>query len=363
MCSVAMPADYDVLLAHGPPIFSHSPPVTTSEFLANYSNFHVRYEPPFSRPYLRRRTTPPPTLPFETTKSVGLMSTSPAPIPLPAMAPRRPCLVIRPDDASSSDETDLPSPTRLKKKVVFADDKGLSLTEVRVMTEPSNVPPVWSLQFLAQVTRGISAEVAPEPWELTFPQPASDYLDFRHRLDTGNVSLENVIVRESEDIVVGTVKVRNISFHKEVFVRLTSDKWATHEDAFCTYVENNVGCVVPSTYVLYDTFSFRLTLPPRSRCVEFCVCFRGETGEFWDNNGGKNYVMLKKPSAVVTNGDVGFQGEADAILLKNQLRRNNSDLSSSLNGPKKCSDALHAGMDSWSEFASWNHLDNSSPYW
>lgn len=37
-------------------------------------------------------------------------------------------------------------------------------------------------------------------------------------------------------------------------------------------------------YVIYDTFSFRLTLPPNSRNLEFCVCFRTDGKEYWDNN-------------------------------------------------------------------------------
>lgn len=224
----------------------------------------------------------------------------------------------------------------------------LSRSQVRVMTEPSNVPPAFSFQFLAQVTKGLTAEVAPEPWEVTFPQPASDYLNFRKRLDTGNVSLENVIVRESEDIVVGTVKVRNLAYQKEVFVRSTSDDWKTHEDAYCTYVNNNT--TASAAYVLYDTFSFRLTLPPRARRVEFCVCFRCDGAEYWDSNSGKNYVLLKKSSS----------NEDESLLQK--LRRSGSENVPAQN-TIRCADAVHAKLDSWSEFASWNHLDNSCPYW
>lgn len=73
--------------------------------------------------------------------------------------------------------------------MVFADDKGMSLTHVRVMTEPSNVPPVWSPRYLAQVTQGISAEpeAQPDPWEICFSQPASDYVNFRLTLDRQKV--------------------------------------------------------------------------------------------------------------------------------------------------------------------------------
>lgn len=58
---------------------------------------------------------------------------------------------------------------------------------------------------------------------------------FRQKLETNNVSLENVIVKENDSIVVGTVKVKNVSFHKEVIVRTTWDDWKSQEDIFCTY--------------------------------------------------------------------------------------------------------------------------------
>lgn len=57
----------------------------------------------------------------------------------------------------------------------------------------------------------------------------------RQKLDTKNVSLENVIVKENESYAVGTVKVRNLSFAKEVIVRTSADEWKTQEDTFCTY--------------------------------------------------------------------------------------------------------------------------------
>lgn len=49
------------------------------------------------------------------------------------------------------------------------------------------------------------------------------------------MSLENVIVKENESVVVGTVKVRNLSFHKEVIVRTSWNDWQSQEDTFCTY--------------------------------------------------------------------------------------------------------------------------------
>uniref|UniRef100_A0A1B6CAT6 Protein phosphatase 1 regulatory subunit n=1 Tax=Clastoptera arizonana TaxID=38151 RepID=A0A1B6CAT6_9HEMI len=323
MCSVAaMHSDYDVLLSHSPPVFSHSPPSYYSSCrLSNSPVAHQR-----SSPNQIRRSVPLKSLP-STVKSEKV--------------PRRPCLVLRPDDSSSSgDDSDLPSPTRLKKKVVFADDRGFSLTQVRMMTEPSNMPPKWNSQFLMLVTKGVPAEVAATPWEITFSQPASDYLEFRRRLEEGNVSLENVIVRESEETILGTVKVKNLTFHKEVFVRSSVDGWLTNEDTFCTYVPGNTSPALsaPSSIkVIYDTFSFRLTLPPMSSKVEFCVCYRCSGTEHWDNNFGKNYTLTKKGSITRT--------EPVPVPIT------------------RFSDAVHAKMESWSEFGSWKHLTNDGPYW
>lgn len=169
------------------------------------------------------------------------------------------------------------------------------------MSEPSNVPPLWSTAYVAGLTGGLlgisktqneeAAQDTTPPWQVTFPQPASDYLAFRRKLDLINVSLENVIVRESEQCLVGTVKVRNLAYDKEVVVRASSDSWSTHEDVHCTYVAQPGSS---GSLILYDTFRFRLTLPVASNIVEFCVRYRTDGQETWDNNEGKNYLVKKK---------------------------------------------------------------------
>lgn len=320
MCSLIMPADYDVIVAHSPPVFSHSPP---SPYYS-YGSCRSVSNPP--SPLASRRLSPSPQRRHQ--------PSSPK--------PRRPCLVLKSDDSSSGSDNDNEptSPTKLKKKVVFADDRGLSLTHVRMLTEGPGIPPTWSSQFLMLVTKGVSAEVAPEPWEATFPQPASNYLEFRKRIDENNVSLENVIVKESEENVIGTIKVRNLSFQKEVFVRSSTDSWSTHEDVYCTYVSNN-PTAVQGVKIIYDTFSFRLTLPPKSRCIEFCVCYRCETGEHWDNNDGKNYHIVRKNA----NGSPPVKQKSEPITIPNTNLRYRDH-----------------GLDPWSDFSMFGH-QNGVPYW
>ncbi|XP_046143198.1 protein phosphatase 1 regulatory subunit 3C-B isoform X2 [Osmia bicornis bicornis] len=313
MCSIAMPAE--LLLGHSPPVYSpllYSPLVVTA-------------------PPITSRSVPPRIRPCLSSGSLAIDS-------------------IRNNNDGSNNKQ--------KKKVVFADDRGRPLTQVRVMSEPSNVPPLWSTAYLSGLTgRLLNSKVENDepselmsPWQVTFPQPASDYLAFRRKLDQENVSLENVIVKESEQWIVGTVKVRNLAYDKEVVVRASNDSWKTHEDVHCTYVEQPGAPAL----ILYDTFRFRLTLPLTSNVVEFCVRYRTDGKEYWDNNDGTNYVVRKKlePRAPPKRYDI-LTTSCDGFSSNGVARDNIT----------RITDATRANMRTWSEFASWQHLTNDTPYW
>lgn len=184
------------------------------------------------------------------------------------------------------------STDKKNKRVVFADDKGYALEHVKFMTEPSHVPPYWALKIIASppLERKPQNPVV-DVWEPRFAQPASDYLAFRQRINEKFVSLENVIVKQEECAVDGTVKVKNLDFNKEVFIRATSDGWRTQEDTYCAFVES--GPLNAAGVSSYDTFGFRLQLPIHSRRLDFCVCFRCKGVEYWDNNNGENYTIEK----------------------------------------------------------------------
>ncbi|XP_077290864.1 glycogen binding subunit 70E [Arctopsyche grandis] len=288
-----------MLASHGFPSYGHSPP---GGFLMEYAPTHP------CRVYGRRplpTRNSSPCLPF---KAAGVPQTP------------RPCL--RPDAPSP--------PARIKKRVVFADDQGLSLTQVRVMWEPSDVPPHWSLHSTPAVTSSLPN------WELGFAQPASDYVDFRRRINDDNVSLENVIIKAKDGFLTGTVKVKNLDFHKEVVVRWSADNWVTSEDAFCTYVDVPVSSA--GAYSIYDTFSFKVLLPVVSNYLAFCVCFRCQGKEYWDSNGGTNYKVSKR-------GDVSRSESPPPAV----------------SAPSKNSVAYQPPA-LWSEYAAW-HGPCDVPYW
>lgn len=366
--TIAGMAQYEMLVSHSPPVFSHSPPVA---FLSDYGPNVNRYFDP-SRSLCRTQSLTPIQSRHKFHQLASKMPT----------APKRPCLVVKPEQIRNSDSTDSKTTSSIdkksKKRVVFADDKGKSLTEVRVMSEPSNVPPLWSIEFLSHVTQGFITPDITDEWSISFKQPASDYLKFRQKLDSKNVSLENVIIKEAESLLVGTVKVKNLSFNKEVFVRSTWDNWKTQQDTICTYapVSGEIGGS-GGTYVLYDTFSFKFTLPPSSAVMEFCVCFRSEGSEYWDSYEGKNYRIIKKRSTSVASHSPGILMSDDQKFGVNlhgvgggdQQKYPQTKLSATTttnpiaipNG--KYNDLTQSKMTSYSEFASWNHLDNECPYW
>ena len=243
------------------------------------------------------------------------------------------------EDSESSPETNSQpttpptSPGKLKKKVSFADHRGMALASVKIMTEPSDVPPKLKLEVLAAVRQGATADVSDQPpLVLKFPQPASDYLAFRDQLDKNCVTLENVILRDYK--VLGTMKVKNISFEKRVSVRVSFDSWETFSDFEGTYVHGQ-----PSSSQNIDTFSFEFDVPTNlenDATIEFAVFYEANATQYWDNRNGENYKIT--------------------MSSKTRLVFVPSDQKSLNNGP------LH-NVDSWSEFAAWNKVDTSIPYW
>jgi protein phosphatase 1 regulatory subunit 3A/B/C/D/E len=272
-----------------------------------------------------------------------------------------------PLSVTDSDGPLSPASRAAKKRVVFADAKGLSLTQIKMMTEPSDCPPRWTAEFLEQVTGGASPEVGADRWELTFAQPASDYLEFRSRLDLQNLSLENVVVQEANQQLVGTIKVKNLAFDKQVTVRATFDNWLSHRDFAATFAPSGLqGASGTQAISLFDTFSFQVPIPAANSTtnrIQFCIRFSSEAGEFWDNNQGKNYVLVKA-DPLRNKSDQANNNNNSQNSNNNNKAAGNNHSRSPLSPPGKYNDILSAkGVDHWTEFSSWNHLVNDSPYW
>ncbi|XP_008939757.1 PREDICTED: protein phosphatase 1 regulatory subunit 3C-B-like [Merops nubicus] len=197
-----------------------------------------------------------------------------------------------------------------KKKVIFADTKGLSLTAVRFFSkiEEDLCDLQHALSDLASF-RPRLRDWRPEAcrYVLDFPQPSADYVTFRSRLHSNLVCLENCLIQDRA--LSGTVKVRNIAYEKKVVVRITFDGWKSFRDLPCQYMHSTYGSADT------DIFSFELALPKPSlsrRATEFCIFFQCGQKTHWDNNQGRNYRicpvgMSRPPSQCVKSASGAWE--------------------------------------------------------
>lgn len=185
-----------------------------------------------------------------------------------------------------------PPGTPGRKKIVrFADALGLDLADVRMFLD--EVPKIPNSAF-EDLHYDLPAPAPPPPVERTlipmFQQPGT-HMDFLQRVRQNNVSLESAVLTDVSLLsICGIVRVRNLSFHKAVHVRYSKDGWATFSDLQATFVPN-------SSDGFCDNFSFTLyghTLNIGDR-LEFAIRYDCAPGQFWDNNGGSNYVFQCMP--------------------------------------------------------------------
>lgn len=237
-----------------------------------------------------------------------------------------------------------------KKRVVFADMKGMSLTAIHVFSNfdddfyQRNDELQFDLSDLEAATLDIKITTR-QPIVLDFKQPSIDYLDFRNRLLQNSVCLESCTVLERS--LSGTIKVRNIGFEKSVQIRITYDSWVSYSDVECSYMNNVYSCQDT------DTFTFMVELPahmqPHNR-VEFCICYKTQGQSFWDNNDGNNYGLkhvglggedLSAPKAPIFESKTGKlpEGEFDQF------------------GSPRMSSGMFPGWQSWGQ------TNSSVPYW
>lgn len=172
----------------------------------------------------------------------------------------------------------------------------------------------------------------------------------RNRLKFQQVCLETCSIQDR--LLSGTVQVRNVSFEKSVWLRVTFDSWRSFEDVAGLFLNNIYGC--PDI----DTFSFSVLIPevlePPHR-MEFCIRYQTGDQTFWDNNRGENYRLVAAdskgppaPAARTTPAlkmQVGCSGEKGSGVEFDPF------------GSPRTS----AGI--FPEWQSWGRVEDSAPYW
>ncbi|KAG7086442.1 hypothetical protein E1B28_002396 [Marasmius oreades] len=103
-----------------------------------------------------------------------------------------------------------------------------------------------------------------------------------------NVALEQMKLLPELSSVVGRVRVKNLAYQKWVAARFTFDDWQTTSEVTAKYVESVSGNVDVFTFVIkLNDMLARLEEKTMMVAIRYTVGGR----EFWDNNGGKDYMI------------------------------------------------------------------------
>ncbi|XP_028851882.1 protein phosphatase 1 regulatory subunit 3C-B-like [Denticeps clupeoides] len=180
---------------------------------------------------------------------------------------------------------------RKKRRVIFADSKGLPLTAVRFFSKKDldvSESPTCLKMIKVLATESRCTPCRPQ-LAVDFQQPSANYQAFRSRLQASSVLLESCSITSRS--LQGTVRVLNLSFQKAVHVRITFDSWHSHRDVPCHYLHQCYGGFDT------DLFEFDILLPEQlcsKERVEFCVSYlaSGHQTPLWDNNNGQNYRVI-----------------------------------------------------------------------
>ncbi|XP_023946871.2 glycogen-binding subunit 76A isoform X2 [Bicyclus anynana] len=183
-----------------------------------------------------------------------------------------------------------PPGTPGRKKIVrFADVLGLDLADVKTFMDEIPVIPKSAYDDLSGCDVQCSPPTRPTPrlGALTLVPLFQLPRDVTEKLEKQNVCLESSRVCDGVHVTIcGSVRVRNLDFHKTVHIRYTMNRWRTYTDLQATYVQGS--CDGYS-----DRFQFVLYAPCISsgQRMEIAVRFQCKGQQFWDNNNGANYCF------------------------------------------------------------------------
>lgn len=150
-----------------------------------------------------------------------------------------------------------------------------------------------------------AAQEPPFEWEIKLSNFPRESLQ-RNSLP---VKVERVYLSSDNKTLLGSIAVRNISFHKLVVARFTLDYWKTTSEVKADF-NNDVRRKQVADGM--DRFVFSIKLEDlanlESKTMFFCVRYNVAGQEFWDNNGSINYQVDFTKKAKPQNGKHGMQG-------------------------------------------------------
>ncbi|KAL2270628.1 hypothetical protein VTJ83DRAFT_2812 [Remersonia thermophila] len=125
------------------------------------------------------------------------------------------------------------------------------------------------------------------------------------------VCLERVWLSNDQKLLIGSIAVANLAFHKFVACRFTLDYWKTTSEVAAEYV-----CEVRPAETPFgqDRFQFSIKLSDLAnlelKTLYFCIRYSVNGQEYWDNNYGTNFQVDFRKKFLPQNGKKGAAGAA-----------------------------------------------------
>ncbi|NXL73571.1 PPR3A phosphatase, partial [Leptocoma aspasia] len=218
-------------------------------------------------------------------------------------------------NSSASEEEEADIPTNISRKVSFADAFGFDLVSVKEFD-------IWEFPNTGQENY-IEDEVFPQDeyfFSQQFTLPASQE-EILQKVREQKVVLESVLLLPGITCMNGIIRVLNVSFEKQVYVRMTLNNWLSYYDILAEFMPNSCGSET-------DQFCFKISLvPPFQKDgikVEFCIRYETSVGTFWANNDDKNYILICHKKETVPKVDNKPQKEVTDRCLKGCLKTTQS---------------------------------------
>lgn len=162
--------------------------------------------------------------------------------------------------------------------------------------------------------------------ELIRPRRASEIVGLAQRQQ---IVLEDA--RLEYPFLVGSIVVKNMTFAKDVFVRISTNKWASFQDIRAEYV-GKVGNPLADL----DRFRFRADVSshfrPGARLAVCCHVSFDHQQPIWDNNNSANYVAEMFEDVVYPDGlleDDSIEIDLPRVMSTSTSTRNLTSSSSS----------------------------------
>lgn len=182
-----------------------------------------------------------------------------------------------------------------KKFVRFADVLGLDLADVKTFMDEIPSIPKSAFEDLEIADQDVPIQLGPKADKILMPlfQQPGGLPNFLDTVREKQVSLENAAISDHFNLTIsGTVRVRNLDFHKSVHIRYSLDGWRSFADLQANYVQNS--CDGFSDIFTFVMFGNTMHIGQR---LEFAVRFQCKGQQFWDNNYGANYCFQCLPAS------------------------------------------------------------------